>query len=473
MAPAADLRRPPPAPTLATRINAAIDGRWSPATAAQAPRDYLGGSRLGEPCCAQAGLRATSPRRRTRAATSRPRRCGSSTPAIAFEDTRRSAGCALAGFDLRDRARRRAAVRLLAADGRFRATSTACIVAGPDVGVAWPALWEHKALNAAVLDRRREARRSRCRSRSTTRRSQLYMAYMELRGRRCSPRSTRTPGAPPRARAVRPGRRPDAVRQGRRGDPRRPRPASCCRGSRAQPRLLPSAAGAACAGRTLLGSGGMTTSPRRPRRPRAIREIKDWFENRTARAAGVPAVRLCRHRKEHDHRATPSTSSASTPHQSERDGGCGAACVYRDLHRQGGAGDDPQGHAGLDHPQPDLPRARGDREEIAARSRRRCASCEAGIRTPGRRRAHRRRGAASRRCGMRLRRHAQAALRAQRADRLRARRRAHRARRGLDGRRRRWRATCWPSASRSWCWAIPASCRRSRAKAPSPATRPT
>ena len=45
-------------------------------------------------------------------------------------------------------------------------------------------------------------------------------------------------------------------------------------------------------------------------------------------------------------------------------GGCGRRAVRR-LHRQGGAGDDPQGHAGLDHPQPDLPRlggdARGDR----------------------------------------------------------------------------------------------------------------
>ena len=32
--------------------------------------------------------------------------------------------------------------------------------------------------------------------------------------------------------------------------------------------------------------------------------------------------------------------------------------------------------------------------------------------------------------------------------------------------------TCWPSASRSWCWAIPVSCRRSRAPAPSPMRAP-
>ena len=34
------------------------------------------------------------------------------------------------------------------------------------------------------------------------------------------------------------------------------------------------------------------------------------------------------------------------------------------LHRQGGAGDDPQGHARLHHPQPDLPRLGGHPEEI-------------------------------------------------------------------------------------------------------------
>ena len=36
----------------------------------------------------------------------------------------------------------------------------------------------------------------------------------------------------------------------------------------------------------------------------------------------------------------------------------------------------------------------------------------------------------------------------------------------------RWPPTCWPSASRSWCSAIPGSCRRSRAKAPSPTAQP-
>jgi AAA domain len=37
----------------------------------------------------------------------------------------------------------------------------------------------------------------------------------------------------------------------------------------------------------------------------------------------------------------------------------------------------------------------------------------------------------------------------------------------------RWRLTFWPSANRSWCWAIPVSCRRSRVLAPSPTQHPT
>ncbi len=47
------------------------------------------------------------------------------------------------------------------------------------------------------------------------------------------------------------------------------------------------------------GPRGMTDFTPSPAQAAAIREIRDWFENRTARAAGVPDVRLCRFRKEY------------------------------------------------------------------------------------------------------------------------------------------------------------------------------
>ena len=97
---------------------------------------------------------------------------------------------------------------------------------------------------------------------------------------------------------------------------------------------------------------------------KAIREIKDWFLHRTgeqqvfrvfgyAGAARPPSP------------GTPSTSSASTPWPGAPTASCrlGRRAVRR-LHRQGGAGHDPQGHARLHHPQPDLPRLGSAAEEI-------------------------------------------------------------------------------------------------------------
>ena len=64
-------------------------------------------------------------------------------------------------------------------------------------------------------------------------------------------------------------------------------------------------------------------------------------------APARPRITAPRHRRARPRRRGP------------RAGGRGGV-LYRRLHRQGGAGDDPQGHAGLDHPQPDLPRLGGD-----------------------------------------------------------------------------------------------------------------
>ena len=101
----------------------------------------------------------------------------------------------------------------------------------------------------------------------------------------------------------------------------------------------------------------------------------------------------------------------------------------RRLHRQGGAGDALEGlRRRDDHPRADLPRERG-------RGRR--AELHPQRRRPG------------------------------------LARRPDRDRRMLDGRRGTRRATSCRSASRSWSWAIPRNCRRSRAAASSPRPSPT
>src|SRR4029077_6926680 len=53
-----------------------------------------------------------------------------------------------AGFDLRTHRSSGEQFGFVTANGRIRGHIDGVIVGGPDVGVVWPALWEHKALNA-------------------------------------------------------------------------------------------------------------------------------------------------------------------------------------------------------------------------------------------------------------------------------------------------------------------------------------
>ena len=69
----------------------------------------------------------------------------------------------------------------------------------------------------------------------------------------------------------------------------------------------------------------MTTSPH-PRAGRGHPRDQGLVRASHRRAAGLPALRLCRLRQDHHHRASPSTSSASTP--MDRDGGCAGGVLY-------------------------------------------------------------------------------------------------------------------------------------------------
>jgi hypothetical protein len=162
---------------LGVRINTLIDAALEAAARAKPRRDYLGGSRIGEPCARRLAYEVTL------------------TP---VDDGKDFDGARLrifdaghqfenltirwlqaAGFDLRTRGRDGRQFGFSIAGGRVRGHIDGAIVSGPDVGIAWPALFEHKALNQSSWTDlvKRGLRRSKpiyfaqC---------QLYMAYMEL-----------------------------------------------------------------------------------------------------------------------------------------------------------------------------------------------------------------------------------------------------------------------------------------------------
>ncbi len=112
-------------------------------------------------------------------------------------------------------------------------------------------------------------------------------------------------------------------------------------------------------------------SPHQDDALKARRRLAQGQARAERHAAGVPPVRLCRHRQDH----------AAPPHRRGRR----RRREVRRLHRQGGLGDARQGlPRRLDHPQPDLPGARERRGSAELRSVGR------GARLQGRAHHHRR-----------------------------------------------------------------------------------
>ena len=77
------------------------------------------------------------------------------------------------------------------AGGRIRGHIDGVIVAGPDIGITWPALFEHKALEREVLGGPGQARRRALEADLLRPAADLHGLH-GARARRCSPRSTRT-----------------------------------------------------------------------------------------------------------------------------------------------------------------------------------------------------------------------------------------------------------------------------------------
>ena len=159
------------------RINALIDAALETEHRLKPPRDYLGGSRIGEPCARrlayEVALTPVDDGKEFRGGLLRIFDAGHQ-----FEDLT-IRWLQAAGFDLRTRARDGRQFGFSVAGGRLRGHIDGVIVDGSEVGIAWPALFEHKALKQSswsdlVKHGLRQAKPiyfAQC---------QLYMAYMQL-----------------------------------------------------------------------------------------------------------------------------------------------------------------------------------------------------------------------------------------------------------------------------------------------------
>jgi hypothetical protein len=128
------------------RVNALIEAALLNRHRSEQPRDYLGASRIGEACSRRLAFefKAVPPDggRDFDGQALRVFEAGHRFEALSIEWLR------AAGFDLRTERRNGEQFGFSAAGGKLRGHIDGVIVAGPDIGAAWPALWEHKALNA-------------------------------------------------------------------------------------------------------------------------------------------------------------------------------------------------------------------------------------------------------------------------------------------------------------------------------------
>ena len=135
-----------PSDTAGQHINALIDSALLEQHRQQRRRDYLGGSRIGEPCARKLVFELTNaPIDEGKGFDGRMLRIFDA--GHEFEDLS-IRWLRAAGFDLRDKGQDGRQFGFSIAGGAIRGHIDGVIVAGPDVGISWPALFEHKSLNA-------------------------------------------------------------------------------------------------------------------------------------------------------------------------------------------------------------------------------------------------------------------------------------------------------------------------------------
>jgi hypothetical protein len=163
--------------TMTGRINALIDNALVDRNRQQRPRTYLGGSRIGEPCSRKLVYEYTrAPLDAGKDFDGRTLRifdAGHQFETLSIRWLR------AAGFDLRTHRSDGEQFGFVTANGRIRGHIDGVIVSGPDIGVAWPVLWEHKALGSKSWTD--TVKHGVQRSKPVYfAQLQIYMAYMDL-----------------------------------------------------------------------------------------------------------------------------------------------------------------------------------------------------------------------------------------------------------------------------------------------------
>jgi len=162
---------------LAVRINRHIDAALVAEREGQRPRDYLGASRIGEPCARRLVYEVCrtppDPGKDFEGRALRIFAAGHVFEDLAIRWLRQ------AGFDLRTQTATGGQFGFETAGGRIRGHVDGVIVGGPEIGLAWPVLWEHKALKTSSWSD--TARKGVQLSKPVYfGQMQIYMAYMGL-----------------------------------------------------------------------------------------------------------------------------------------------------------------------------------------------------------------------------------------------------------------------------------------------------
>jgi len=132
---------------LGARINSRIDAALVTEREGQRPRNYLGASRIGEPCTRRLVYEVNhtppDPGRDFEGRALRIFAAGHVFEDLAIRWLRQ------AGFDLRTQTQNGGQFGFETAGGRIRGHVDGVVVGGPEIGLVWPVLWEHKALKAS------------------------------------------------------------------------------------------------------------------------------------------------------------------------------------------------------------------------------------------------------------------------------------------------------------------------------------
>jgi len=162
---------------LSERINGLIDQALLAERNKVPKRDYLGASRIGEPCLRRLAYEflhtPPDPDKETRGVTLRIFEAGHVFENLSIRWLR------AAGFNLLTHKKDGGQFGFSTANGKLRGHIDGVIVGGPDIGLTWPALWEHKALgNKGWTDLVKKGLRE---SKPVYwAQVHLYMAYLEL-----------------------------------------------------------------------------------------------------------------------------------------------------------------------------------------------------------------------------------------------------------------------------------------------------